>query len=135
MPYRRGIAGSSTTARRATCGRSRPRAFAQVRPTNYDARVGGSRFLEVDPIPGGSANNYDYVNGDPVNGSDLDGSRACTSTVKFTMLGHLLGFIRSTAAEVRLTVRYNTPGRQACSNTHGATGVRGSISSFCEPHT
>ncbi|MGW4371460.1 PA14 domain-containing protein [Nocardia takedensis] len=31
------------------------------------------RFLQTDPVPGGSANNYDYVNGDPVNAFDLTG--------------------------------------------------------------
>ncbi|MFD6391196.1 PA14 domain-containing protein [Nocardia sp. NPDC060259] len=31
------------------------------------------RFLQVDPVPGGSANSYDYVNGDPVNTLDLSG--------------------------------------------------------------
>jgi RHS repeat-associated protein len=38
----------------------------------YDPVLG--RFLEVDPIEGGSANDYDYVNGDPVNGFDIDGT-------------------------------------------------------------
>ncbi|ELP62745.1 DNRLRE domain-containing protein [Streptomyces turgidiscabies] len=37
----------------------------------YDPTAG--RFLQVDPVPGGSANAYDYVNQDPVNGTDLDG--------------------------------------------------------------
>jgi len=32
------------------------------------------RFLEVDPVEGGSANDYDYVAGDPINSFDLDGS-------------------------------------------------------------
>jgi hypothetical protein len=32
------------------------------------------RFLQTDPVPGGSANNYDYCNGDPVNCYDLAGT-------------------------------------------------------------
>jgi len=38
----------------------------------YDPTLG--RFLETDPIEGGSANDYDYTNADPVNGRDLDGN-------------------------------------------------------------
>jgi RHS repeat-associated protein len=37
----------------------------------YDPSLG--RFLQTDPIPGGSANNYDYANQDPINGFDLGG--------------------------------------------------------------
>ena len=33
------------------------------------------RFIEIDPIRGGSANDYDYVGGDPINGWDIDGLR------------------------------------------------------------
>jgi RHS repeat-associated protein len=34
------------------------------------------RFLSVDPIDGGSANDYDHTAADPINTTDLDGQRA-----------------------------------------------------------
>lgn len=34
------------------------------------------RFLQTDPVDGGSANAYDYANADPVNSQDLDGRQA-----------------------------------------------------------
>jgi RHS repeat-associated protein len=38
----------------------------------YDPASG--RFLQTDPVPGGSANNYDYCNADPINCYDLAGT-------------------------------------------------------------
>lgn len=43
------------------------------------------RFLQVDPVPGGSANDYDYVYQDPVNKTDLDGR--CWGGCWFSSLG------------------------------------------------
>jgi RHS repeat-associated protein len=40
------------------------------------------RFLEVDPIEGGSANDYDYVSGDPIGSLDLGGTFCLTGKNK-----------------------------------------------------
>ena len=47
--------------------------YIQMGQRLYDPTTG--RFLQVDPIEGGSANDYDYVNADPTNAIDLDGTR------------------------------------------------------------
>ncbi|HKY15822.1 MAG TPA: RHS repeat-associated core domain-containing protein, partial [Microthrixaceae bacterium] len=52
-----------------------------ARPYNPDL----GRFLQIDPIEGGSANDYDYCNADPINCTDLDGQApwdAITRAVK-----------------------------------------------------
>ncbi|CAN5813671.1 hypothetical protein BH23ACT12_BH23ACT12_02670 [soil metagenome] len=41
------------------------------------------RFLQVDPVEGGSCNDYDYVCGDPVNKFDLDGQICWSCAAKF----------------------------------------------------
>jgi len=42
----------------------------------YDPSIG--RFLAVDPIDGGSLNNYDYAGQDPINSYDLGGTVLCS---------------------------------------------------------
>lgn len=39
---------------------------------------GAGRFLQVDPVKGGSANNYDYCSGDPNNCTDTSGFGNCS---------------------------------------------------------
>jgi RHS repeat-associated protein len=62
-------------------------AQATLQPTiemgarQYSPTIG--RFLEVDPIEGGSANAYDYVDADPINHLDLDGTFCVLGTVKY----------------------------------------------------
>ena len=46
----------------------------------YDSRLG--RFLQKDPIEGGSCNAYDYACVDPVNNFDLDGQRCWTGVAR-----------------------------------------------------
>ena len=50
------------------------------------------RFLQVDPVEGGCANDYDYVAGDPVNKLDLDGTFCVFSNGKKCLdLSDILG--------------------------------------------
>jgi RHS repeat-associated protein len=49
----------------------------------YDPSLG--RFLQVDPVPGGSCNTYDYVCQDPVNNVDLNGQDEVPHWVRVLM--------------------------------------------------
>jgi RHS repeat-associated protein len=49
------------------------------------------RFLQTDPIEGGSCNDYDYVCGDPIDSLDLDGLAAC-SLNDFNRAAYAMGY-------------------------------------------
>lgn len=53
----------------------------------YDPNLG--RFLQVDPVPEGSANAYEYGLGDPVNMSDVNGTWT-VSTGRYVLSGGVM---------------------------------------------
>jgi hypothetical protein len=69
QPHRR-ASPTLRVARKQTTLRRRPRRHL-MGSTSTNPLLG--RFLQTDPVAGGSANAYDYVGQDPINGYDLDG--------------------------------------------------------------
>ena len=61
----------------------------------YDPAIG--RILQVDPVEGGSANDYEYVFADPCNKLDIEGRLACQKWAKTAtgILGY--GFLERAA--------------------------------------
>jgi hypothetical protein len=90
-------AGPTPTARQGACRARRPKHASKARGfcrTHHSAsglvgtsvgrvRVGGLVFLQTDPVPGGSANAYDYCKQDPINCTDLNGEFGWHSITHF----------------------------------------------------
>jgi RHS repeat-associated protein len=62
----------------------------------YDPATG--RFLQTDPVPGGSCNPYDYACQDPINKADLDGRRLLLLGTSHLVLSSSVSHIGNIAA-------------------------------------
>jgi hypothetical protein len=92
-------------------------------------QLGG--FLEVDPVLGGSANDYDYANADPINNFDLDGTRCWTGVARTKRVAYKVFASGADAHNAYLNasgghrrVRYVTKHRteQVCRSVSRGTG-------------
>jgi hypothetical protein len=85
----------------------------------YDPTTG--RFLSVDPIDGGSLNNYDYAGQDAVDDYDLDGN-SCK------WAGHLGGWLKKKCHAVSsplVTLRDELKARLSAANASAASEALG----------
>ena len=87
----------------------------------YDPNLG--RFLETDPVAGGSCNDYEYTCADPINGLDLDGRRADGYGIfrqhHLASRGHSLGAGIRPASSVYPGNHWSPPRQKA---SHGGGG-------------
>ncbi len=89
----------------------------------YDPTLG--RFLEVDPIEGGSCNPYDYACADPINNRDLTGTRLCVDiNCKVTVVGPRPSGSTMRTAYGQVATRYSAPsgGRSPSGGGGGSWG-------------
>ncbi|MCA1832871.1 MAG: DNRLRE domain-containing protein [Actinobacteria bacterium] len=89
----------------------------------YDPNLG--RFLSVDPVEGGSASDYDYAKGDPVNDFDLDG-RMCFVRCGWGRAGRRVARVASVVANATSLSSIALVGGCALA-TVGSAGIAGAV--------
>jgi RHS repeat-associated protein len=69
-----------------------PSGLVQMGVRSYVPQLG--RFLQTDPVRGGSVNAYDYASGDPVNSVDVDGTapKPGDPPIRHTCEAYIIGF-------------------------------------------
>ena len=94
--------------------------ITQMGARQYSAILG--RFLEVDPIEGGSSNDYDYTTADPINAYDLDGLRCWSCLAR--RVGNTLNPVNAVATWG--SWGYNKLSGARCTKTQGMNVCYGS---------
>lgn len=86
-----------------------PSGVVQMGVRSYVPAMG--RFLSVDPVPGGSANAYEYAAGDPINNFDLTGERCRGKKKCARAVQRAKKRVRQQIARVRALARQARAGR------------------------
>ena len=98
-----------------------PSGVIQMGVRSYVPALG--RFLSTDPVPGGSANAYEYAGGDPVNKFDLTGEQYCNFINGHRVCGanakEYRRNIRRYRRDLRKVRRANRKGKLSLKTTEG----------------
>ncbi len=92
------------------------------------------RFLAVDPVKGGSANDYEYAAGDPVDNFELDGQFCLTGRSKNGSCRSILGPLARRARPSAGVGWGREPARKGAQGDNGhVTIARRARASRCGP--
>jgi RHS repeat-associated protein len=90
---------------------------------SYVPQIG--RFLQTDPVPGGSANSYSYTSGDPVSESDPSGERSAGLSGWLTEINNQIGqgvVVREAQREAAARAAAEAAAREAAKAAAAAAG-------------
>jgi RHS repeat-associated protein len=100
-----------------------PSGVTQMGARSYVPQLG--RFLQTDPRPGGSANAYAYVFGDPINSNDLTGESATGPSAWALGLANELSNQETAAYEAALRAEAERKAREAAEAARAYAAMQG----------